>query len=136
MGFFRDLYQYVIREGWLIITGRHAQAMDEADVQARTDLEVEYEKARGRPQYQRYFAEMETWKDSFDELVSKMEAEGAHRKAVYTEEDFRELPTVPDLDLPIGFSYDHTVAYKLYVKTQEWRAERIEKLRSRVGSQR
>lgn len=136
MGFFRDFYQYFIRESWLILTKRLPQAMEEADARAEADVDAEREKARGRPKYRGYVAEIAKWKESFEELVSKMEEEGAHRKIVYTDRDFLALPAVPELHYPFGAPYDHDVAYRLFVKTQEWRRDRIEQLRSRLGSQR
>ena len=133
MNVLRNFYDYMIRETWLILTGREEQATTEANEKAEADVEVERETARARPKFQRYFAEIERWKKSFDELMMKMEQEGAHRKVAYIWRDFIELPPVPGMPHPFGYPFDHDVAHELYVKTQTWRTERIDQTKTRVG---
>lgn len=133
MGFFRNFYDYMIRENWLIMTGRLPQAVTEANGRAEAELEVEKEEARARPRFQKYLAEIEAWKESFGTLVSKMEEEGGHRKVLYTIWDFWKLPKAPEVQPPFGYPKDHLVQHELWVETTHWRKARIDQAKDRLG---
>lgn len=133
MGLLRNIYRYVIRENWLVLTGRKERATAEADTWAERDARESLEAARTRIPYRRYLGEIEEWKERFDATVSKMEDGDPQRRMTYGPEDLAELPDVPQpMAVTFGFPHerlmDRAVMLKLREETRAWREERLRRL--------
>lgn len=138
MGILRNFYRYVIREGWLVLTGRKERATAEADGWAERDAREDLEGARARVPYRRYLGEIDGWKEQFDALVSKMEGGDGHRRMAYAAEDLAALPEVPQpMAGTFGFPHerlmDRAAMLKLREETRAWREDRLRQARDRLG---
>ena len=123
----------MLRETWLVLTGRMPQAIAEEQAAAKATLNAQLEVARLRPKYQNYLTEIQRWAASFEDLVSRMEEEGALRKVAYEWWDFLRLPKdIPEIHAPFGYPRDETVAIELRRTTEKWRQDRIEQAMERL----
>ena len=138
MGVLTNLYRYVVREGWLRLTGRPEQAEEEADAWARADADDAVGLGRSRLPYRRYLGEVEAWKEGFRETLSKIQDGGPHRKMAVDSEALSELQDVPEPTLgTFGFPHerlaDHAAMVQLRDETRVWREDRLARVRERLG---